>query len=110
MVKLFCALQGAGTGAGAAGRDGRRGAPGAATGAAGTGRAATTAQTRRGGGAAARDGEAGALRTDEESRRVRAGRLDWTAVSGVERWLGGVRLRGPGTGRWDDASRSVRRQ
>jgi hypothetical protein len=43
----------------------------------------------------------------DAGRDVLDGRLDWMAVNAIERWLGGVHLRGPRTWRWDDTSRSV---
>jgi len=43
----------------------------------------------------------------EAGRDVLGGRLDWMRVNSVERWLGGVSLRGPRTWRWNERSRSV---
>jgi len=43
------------------------------------------------------------LRLTESGRAVLAGRADWVALNGVDRWLGGVHLHGPEAAwRWDD--------
>jgi hypothetical protein len=61
------------------------------------------------------DGVAGSLTLDEhidltdDGRRVRDGELDRVTIKGIDRWLGGVYLRGHGPlWRWDERRQTVR--
>jgi hypothetical protein len=48
------------------------------------------------------EGEDGALVPTALGRRVLAGDADWLDASAIDRWIGGVHLRGANVARWDD--------